>query len=112
MSRPNSLVVNQENHNTNIASWKGNLNYWTGGVQGCKGMYGWCAGSTFMPLLFNLSWAQGEPELLKGDENCLNMRLNPNSSTGARLSDRNCGNRFILACQVNTTCYLVPLMLI
>jgi hypothetical protein len=46
-------------------SWKGNLNYWTGGVQGCKGLFGWCAGADFSPLSGNISWASGQPELNK-----------------------------------------------
>jgi hypothetical protein len=81
-------------------SWRGNLNYWTGGVQGCKGSWGWCAGASFIPLSFNLSWAQSQPEFLKSDENCMHMRVQPNSSSRILFSDKNCGNRFILGCQV------------
>jgi hypothetical protein len=85
---------------THAGSWRGNLNYWTGGVQGCKGQWGWCRGAEFQPLSFNLSWAQSQPEFLKSDENCMHMRVQPNSSSRILLSDRSCANRFILACQV------------
>jgi hypothetical protein len=81
-------------------SWKGNLNYWTGGVQGCKGLFGWCAGADFSPLPGNLSWAPGQPEFNKTNENCMHLRVSPNSSMGALIFDRECKNKFILGCQV------------
>jgi hypothetical protein len=81
-------------------SWRGNLNYWMGGLQGCKGLWGWCAGADYSPLVANLSWAPGQPELNKSNENCMHLRVYPNSSNGALLFDRECKNRFILGCQV------------
>lgn len=83
-------------------TWRGNLNYWLGGAQGAKGSWGWCAGADFSPLPgANLSWAPGQPELNKSDEKCLHMRVHPNSSKGALLTDRECKSRFILGCQVH-----------
>jgi len=38
-----------------LDNWTGNLNYWTGGKQGCKGSWGWCAGSESQPFSANLS---------------------------------------------------------
>jgi len=81
------------------ANWKGNLNYWTGGIQGCKGLWGWCAGSKFLPLSASLKWAAQQPEYKKGNENCLHMRIYSNQ-TGAVLSDRQCKDRYVFACEV------------
>jgi hypothetical protein len=86
---------------TNTGSWSGNLNYWTGGVQGSKGLFGWCAGAEFLPLSDNLTWAPGQPEWNKSNENCMHLRVHPNSSKGALLSDKECKNKFILGCQVS-----------
>jgi hypothetical protein len=81
-------------------SWSGNLNYWTGGVQGCKGLFGWCAGADFSLLSDNLNWAPGQPELNKSNENCMHLRVYPNSSKGVLLSDKECKNKYVLGCQV------------
>jgi len=82
-----------------IENWKGNLNYWTGGSQGCKGFWGWCSGSEFKPFTSNLSWAENQPEVAKEKENCLHLRIFQNS-TGLVLSDRECKDKYIFACQV------------
>jgi hypothetical protein len=82
-----------------LENWTGNFNYWTGGVQSCKGRWGWCSeGGKFSALAANLSWAWDQPELQKANENCLHMRISANTSI--LLSDRECSNRFIYACQV------------
>jgi hypothetical protein len=82
-----------------LENWTGNFNYWTGGVQSCKGRWGWCSeGGKFSALAANLSWAWNQPELQKANENCLHMRISANNSI--LLSDRECSNRFIYACQV------------
>jgi len=81
-----------------LANWKGNLNYWTGGAQGCKGNWGWCAGSEVQPFTANLSWGSGQPELIKEKENCLHLRITQNSS-GVLLSDRECKDKYIFACE-------------
>lgn len=83
-----------------LGTWQGNINYWTGGLRACKGVWGWCAGSDFSIITADLSWASGQPELNKSDENCMHMRVHPNSNTGVLLSDRECKNKFILGCQV------------
>jgi len=81
-----------------VANWKGNLNYWTGGVQGCKGFWGWCSGSELQPFTSNLSWGMGQPEHKKEKENCLHLRVTQNSS-GVLLSDRECKDKYIFACE-------------
>jgi Lectin C-type domain len=81
------------------ANWTGNLNYWTGGFQGCRGQWGWCTGADFIPIAENLNWATNQPEMLKENENCVHMRIHKNDSSTA-LSDRNCSDRYIFACEV------------
>ena len=83
----------------NLENWTGNLNYWTGGLQGCRGLWGWCAGPTFIPIPGNLTWAQNQPELMKTNKNCMHMRIHKNDSSTA-LSDRNCLDKYIYACKV------------
>jgi len=81
-------------------NWKGNLNYWTGGKQGSKGTWGWCAGAQSQPFTANLSWAPNQPEYAKDNENCLHMRVFQNKS-GLLLNDRDCKDKYIYACKVN-----------
>jgi hypothetical protein len=81
------------------ANWTGNLNYWTGGLQGCRGLWGWCAGATFIRVAENLTWAPNQPEMRNENENCLHMRIFENDSSTA-LSDRKCSDKYIYACKV------------
>jgi hypothetical protein len=81
------------------ANWTGNWNYWTGGLQGCRGSFGWCEGDTFIPIPENLTWAPNQPELTKTNENCVHMRIYNNDSS-ATLSDRKCSDKYIYACKV------------
>jgi len=82
-----------------LENWTGNLNYWTGGKQGCKGLWGWCSGSEFKPFTANLSWGMNQPEVAKEKENCLHMRVSQNKSVNL-LSDRECKYKYIFACKV------------
>jgi len=82
------------------ANWTGNLNYWTGGFQECRGRMGSCAGENFVPIAENLTWAPNQPNLLKEGANCLHMRIHKNASSTA-LSARNCSDKFIYACEVS-----------
>jgi hypothetical protein len=82
-----------------IAKWAGNLNYWTGGFQECRGCLGWCASDSFVPIAENLTWAQNQPDLLKNGANCVHMRIQKNDSSTA-LSARNCSDKYIYACEV------------
>jgi hypothetical protein len=78
------------------------LNYWTGGTQSCKGVWGWCTGEKFHAIQANnLSWAPSQPELLKGEENCLHMKITP-SKRSILLTDKECKNKFVYACQVKS----------
>jgi len=82
-----------------LENWNGNLNYWTGGKQGCKGQWNWCSGAESKSFTANLSWATNQPEFAKEKENCLHMRVFQNKS-GVLLSDRECKDKYIFACKV------------
>jgi hypothetical protein len=82
-----------------IGNWTGNLNYWTGGTQSCKGKWGWCAGNKFKSFTANLTWF---PEHFK-DENCLHFKIFSNRSS--ILDDRACKSKFVYACQVQILGY-------
>jgi len=83
-----------------VENWKYNLNYWTGGSQsGCKGEWAWCSGSEVADLPDNLTWAFNQPDNKAGADDCLQMRLFQNKS-GIALADRNCADKFVIACEV------------
>jgi hypothetical protein len=85
-----------------LANWTGNLNYWTGGLQGSRGAWGLCDGANFIPIPENLTWAPNQPDnMLNEKENCLHMRIHKNESSTA-LSDRACTDKYIYACKVET----------
>jgi len=85
------------------ANWQYNFNYWTGATQkGCKGQWGWCSGSEILPLPDNLTWAFNQPDNRNGADDCLQMRLFQNKS-GIALYDRNCSDKFVIACEVHLT---------
>jgi hypothetical protein len=82
------------------ANWTGNFNYWTGGYQSCKGLWGWCDGaSQFQPMAAALLWAANQPDLVRNAQNCLQMRVDRNGS-GVVLNGRECKERYVYACQV------------
>ena len=86
-----------------LANWTGNWNYWTGGLQGSRGSWGWCDSANFIPIPENLTWAPNQPDMLNDNENCLHMRIHKNASSTA-LSDRSCSDKYIYACKVETYC--------
>jgi len=76
------------------------LNFWTGGSQlACKGEWAWCSGSAASPIADNLTWAFNQPDNKLGADDCLHMRIFQNK-TGIALSDRNCSDKFVIACEV------------
>jgi len=78
------------------SNWTLNFNYWTGGTQqGCRGAWRWCGGpGTFDDLV---QWEPGQPDNKGGRQDCLHLRLN---NSNFLLTDRNCSDKYILACQV------------
>jgi hypothetical protein len=82
------------------------LNYWTGGAQrDCKGQWTWCAGSNKVTIKESLYWAYNQPDNKAGGDDCIHMRLLQNT-TGIVLSDRNCSDKYIVACEVRKKNYL------
>jgi Lectin C-type domain len=83
-----------------LENWTYNFNYWTSATQkGSKGQWAWCTGQTTALLPDNLTWAFNQPDNKAGGEDCIQMRLTQNA-TGIALSDRNCTNKFVIACEV------------
>jgi Lectin C-type domain len=81
--------------------WKYNFNYWTGGTQrSCKGQWSWCAGAESITFLDNLKWAFNQPDNRAGGDDCVHMRFLQNT-TGLVLADKNCSDKYIVACEVS-----------
>lgn len=80
-------------------NWTGNNNYWTGGTQkDCRGSWSWCGNTVSTDIADALKWEIGQPDNLGGRQDCIHLK-NVNG-TGLRLTDRNCTDRYILACKV------------
>jgi len=78
-------------------NWTLNFNYWTGGTQqGCRGSWRWCGGGggVFDDLV---QWESGQPDNKGGRQDCVHLRLN---NSNFLLTDRNCTDKYILACKV------------
>jgi len=89
------------------SNWTLNFNYWTGGTQqGCRGSWRWCGGGTgvFDDLV---QWEPGQPDNKGGRQDCVHLRLN---NSNFLLTDRNCTDKYILACQVLKTKISFPFL--
>ncbi|XP_059482987.1 C-type mannose receptor 2-like [Neocloeon triangulifer] len=85
--------------NLTATDWKLNFNYWTGGTQrGCKGQWRWC-GSGPSTIKNEIAWAPGQPDNLKGNQSCIHMQIFTDTKIGLRLTDRNCTDSYVFACQ-------------
>jgi hypothetical protein len=93
------IYKEQSNDQNKSGNWKGNLNYWTGGMQPCKGHWGWCTETKISPMTSGLTWASAQPSFHKQKESCMHLRI-LNNATGAIVTQRDCKDRFIFACQV------------
>jgi len=94
-------------NNLTKKDWKGNYNYWTGGSQqGCKGVWGWCDPEGIKPLdsLGTLQWETGQPDDKGGNQDCVHLKYMVTAGKvpvkGFFLTDRNCSDRYIFACEV------------
>jgi hypothetical protein len=82
------------------ANWTGNFNYWTGGTQQeCRGTWGWC-GNAAGPrgIQDEIKWDVGQPDNLGGRQDCIHLKID--ITKGLLLTDRNCTDKYILACKV------------
>jgi hypothetical protein len=74
------------------------MNFWTGGTQkGCQGQWSWCGVGG--AIADDIKWEKGQPDNKGGQEDCVHMRFVLNS-TGTIITDRNCTNKYIFACEV------------
>ena len=55
------------------------------------------AGAESVAFPDNLTWAQNQPDNQAGAEDCVHMRL---LQSGIVLADKNCSNKYIVACEV------------
>jgi hypothetical protein len=87
---------------TTSVNWQNNFNYWTAGTQrGCSGQWHWCGSSDKAELKTELQWERFQPDDKGGNESCLHMRVfTTGRDLGVKLTDRNCADRYVLACQV------------
>ncbi|XP_059482052.1 uncharacterized protein LOC132200543 [Neocloeon triangulifer] len=89
--------------NATKSNWTLNYNYWTAGrSQGSWGQWAWCTPNGPLILPDSLLWADGQPDNAIPDEMCLHLRVGKNGSDLA-LSDRNCSNKYVIACQGTTS---------
>jgi len=95
--------------------WKLNYNYWTAGIKNnCNSSFSWCSGnfSQIVQLTDDLIWEKGQPDNFGGNETCVHLRIPRNASDGVKLTDKNCANKFIAACEVRVLIYLKFLRLL
>jgi hypothetical protein len=83
------------------SNWTGNFNYWTGGTQqGCRGSWTWCGGAAGARAVDDsIQWETGQPDDLGGRQDCIHLKNIKGS--GFFITDRNCTNKYILACKVS-----------
>jgi len=81
-------------------NWTLNLNYWTSGTQqGCRGVWSWCGGASGDRGIDGLVlWETGQPDNKGGRQDCTHLKFI--NGSGFFLTDRNCTDRYILACKV------------
>ncbi|XP_065345600.1 uncharacterized protein LOC135943114 [Cloeon dipterum] len=87
-----------------LDNWKANFNYWTSGTRKGSPLIRWSWCTSAGPALFaqDLTWERGQPDNKGGNETCTHFRFNFNTSKSI-LTDRNCSNLLIFACEREIT---------
>jgi hypothetical protein len=92
------------NNLTTIGTWGGNFNYWTAGTQmDCRGSWSWCGSDGEKVFNDDLTWDKNQPDNKGGKEDCIHLKLKKDLSGKPQefvISDRNCTDKYILACKV------------
>jgi hypothetical protein len=95
---------------TKNGTWNGNLNYWTAGTQrDCRGSWLWCGNDGASVVNADVPWDKDQPDNRGGREDCIHLKLKKDASGKLDmfvLTDRNCTDKYILACKVNVVRHL------
>jgi Lectin C-type domain len=89
---------------TKNGTWTGNFNYWTSGTKKNLGNWSWCGKDGVNLLNANVTWDIGQPDNKGGNEDCIHLKLKKSASGDPDkfvLTDRNCTDKYILACRVD-----------
>jgi hypothetical protein len=96
---------------TKSGNWTGNFNYWTSGTQKDIGNWTWCGKDGATVLSADVTWDKGQPDNKGGHEDCIHLKLKKNNVTGHPqefvLTDRNCTDKYIMACKVNDDSFIL-----
>ncbi|XP_059470910.1 uncharacterized protein LOC132193945 [Neocloeon triangulifer] len=80
-----------------VASWDYPANYWTSGRRlWPNDIFQFCLPKPLSTV--SSSWASGQPDNVNKSEDCVHLYVNKTSSS-MQLSDKNCNNSYIFACQ-------------
>jgi hypothetical protein len=89
---------------TKNGTWTGNFNYWTGGTQkDCRESWSWCGRDGNRVFNDDVTWDKDQPDNKGGREDCIHLKLKKDVSGQPQefvLTDRNCTDKYILACKV------------
>jgi hypothetical protein len=81
------------------ATWKYNQNYWTSARRTfINDTFEYCLENTTFGKASNL-WGTDQPDNRNGSQNCIHLYINKTHKL-AQLTDRNCNDSYVLACQV------------
>jgi hypothetical protein len=89
---------------TKNGTWTGNFNYWTSGTQKDIGNWTWCGKDGASVLSADVTWDKDQPDNKGGNEDCIHLKLKRNATGLIHefvLTDRNCTDKYIMACKVN-----------
>jgi hypothetical protein len=68
----------------------------------CNSSFSWCSAASIDNIKHipgDLAWDPKQPDNLGGNETCLHLKIL--KTGGVKLTDKNCANKFIVACKVS-----------